>query len=277
MRMLWWMRGPLFDAAAGDAGGGAGAGAGSGAGSGSGDGGQSGAGGTFDAGAFKTELMGEVNKALNGFSKSMKTEITKLFQSSGGGSGSGGQGGQGGDGGSGSGSGGTGSGASADPIKDPAVNAKIQLLEKQLETLRTESEQNKERASKAENERLESERRTYIKDALGKIKFRSQEHRELFFNAHQSQVTRDDDGNFVVQTERGPITADQYLADRANSMPDLLEAKGEGGSGARGSGASNGRGTWVPSMDDLEPETWNKLSKEQQLQVRQHIAQLAKS
>ena len=64
----FWLKSPLYMPVGAGSGGGAGAGAGSGQGSGQGDGTPA----AFDAAAFKTEMVAEINKAVNGIAKEFK-------------------------------------------------------------------------------------------------------------------------------------------------------------------------------------------------------------
>lgn len=216
----------------------------------------------FDASEFKKTLMEDVTKMFNGAIKSLKSDWTKTIeqlkpaQTAA-------------PGGSGTGSAATGH-VSQDGKGSPEVNDRVIVLEGQNRELQRVLEDLKKSAEGERSQRLNTERLTHVNNILTDIPFLDGPSRELFFRSYRDDVKRDDEGSFVVETPRGLVTAKQYLTDMANTMPHLLKPKDSGGSGAKSGKATVGG--WIPTMDDLSPANWAKMTDEQRLQTQKYIA-----
>lgn len=207
---------------------------------------------TFDPAAFKTELMGEVNKTLNGFAGSLKKDIGKFFepkeqtqtttqQTT------------------------TTEAATTEAPKDvktvAEVNGELVKLRKALETLTTENANSKKAAEDSEKKRLDTERIAAVDNVLADIQFASPKAREQFRAAYAGQVVRDDDGNLIVQTYKGPVAYKDYLTSEADASPHFLAPQGSGGSGAT-AGARPRQGQKA-TIFDLSQAEYAKLTTEQ--------------
>jgi len=233
---------------------------------------------TFDAAAFETKILGEMNKAINGIAKDLKKEIAKLSttgsgsgQASGEGSGAGGGSGEGAGDGSATGSGaGQGTGGGSTKITDPAINAELQLLRKQVSNLEKANKESAAREKAATEARLESERQTSIRNVLNGIEFRDQESRDLVFQALNGSIKRDEEGNLVAQTADGPISYDAHIKAYAEKFPALLAPKGGGGSGA--TGGTRGTGKAI-NIDTMSVEQIAALKPEERAEIYRDLAQ----
>lgn len=215
----------------------------------------------FDPVAFKTEIVGEVNKALQGALKANKNDIAKLFE-----------------------------GFRAKPPNDPppgdpppaeppvggkppidpALNARMQQYERENAAAKAAIDAlTKERdTEKASN--LEKDRVAAVKDALSGVPFKDEASRQLFFDANIGKVKRDDDGNLVVETDAGLLPAKDYLKTRAESMDSLMAPIGTGGAGAKGANGLPGgrRGNWT--LEDIG--RIHSMKPEEQASLRAWIA-----
>lgn len=222
--------------------------------------GETGSGGethVFDPVAFRaelrTEIMGEFNKTLNGFSKTFKADIVKLVTPP-----------KPPD-----------TPPPADPPPgdtkiDPAVNAEMQKLARQVATL---TQQNAERETAFQREqasRLETERQAAITGEISKIPWKDDASRALFQKGIQGDIKRDEDGNLIADTATGPITFSDYIKGQAELLPSLLQAKGTGGTGASNAGKRI-NGFNANDMANLEPVAYNKLTPEQRQAVDQTV------
>jgi hypothetical protein len=221
--------------------------------------------GAFDPAVFKAELMGELNKTLNGALKGLKTDIPKWI-----------------------------SAAlpkppdpdpnappadpdpdhkpkPGDPPIDPALNARLQKAERAAKEYderikRIEAERDTEKAAN-----LETQRKAAITEAMAQIPFRDDASRQLFYKGIQGDIVRDEDGNLIGNSENGPLPLKDFVKSQADSLQHLLAPKGGGGSGARPGAPSSGGRQY--SNDDLKPENWSKLKPEEQSQVRAGLAE----
>jgi hypothetical protein len=250
----FWLNSPLREQA-GEGAGGSGGGSGAGA-------GNSGA-VTFDPGAFKTEILGEFNKTINGALKSLKTDFTKALEGLK--PAAGGTGGGAGEGAGGSGSG-TGEGAGTKGA-DPQVNA-LQL------ELKKEREQNAARIkaledqSKADRDRAEQMALGgALRDALSKYDFVGADAQADAVALFTPQVQKAEDGSYVA----GDLPLDKFIEQQLNGKKGyLLKPKDVSGAGAR-TGKAAGSKKW--DLDTvLKPENFSKLTSAEQAEVRQQIA-----
>jgi hypothetical protein len=113
-------------------------------------------------------------------------------------------------------------------------NAKLALLTRQIESLTQQNEQSKKAAEEAEGKRLEAERVAAFDAVLADIPFADAKARQTFKRAYLADLVRDEDGNFVVQTEKGPMAYAEYFKAEAQSQPSMLQKEGHSGAGATG-------------------------------------------
>lgn len=181
-------------------------------------------GATFDPVAFKaelkSELMGDFNKTLNGFASGLKKDIGKLLEPK-------------------EPTPPAGDPPAGDPPVDPPpaktiaeTNANIARLSKQVETLTRENASEKERRVAAEKREGEEKRVNAFDSAIADVPFVSPKARQQFRDAYLQKVVADDDGNFVVNTDKGPMAYADFLKSEAESSAHLLAPQGSGGSGA---------------------------------------------
>jgi hypothetical protein len=245
--LKFWMKTPLFEEAGdGNQGGGGGAGAGTS--------------GGFDAAAFQTSLMGEVNKAINGAMKGLKNDFTKMI--------SGQQQQAHGDGTSGQGDSndGTADTSATKDKPDPrykALETRFKSLESQLTTERTARE-------KAEAERRDARRDSVVQGVLRGFNFADDEASQDAFELHRSKLKWSEDGTLVGPD--GETAAEDWIKTSMAKKSHLLAPRDVGGAGARNGKAGTGGGRkWT--MADLEPATFSKLTPEQQTDLRKYIGQ----
>ena len=222
----------------------------------------------FDPVAFEAKLLGEFNKGINALDKKLSALAKQSKASDGAGSGDGAA--AGGPDGTGA-VGGSTDGAGAGPkITDPAVNAELQLLRKQIKTL-TEGVHTVEKERDSEKQaRLETERVTAIRNVLGGIEFRDQDSRDLVFNALQHRIKRDENGALIAEGDSGAVTHEAFINGYVEKYPYLLAPRGAGGAGATGGkpGAVGGK-RW--SMADLEPARLNSMKPEERSELMKQI------
>jgi hypothetical protein len=171
----------------------------------------------------------------------------------------------------GSGEGGTGSGK----ISDPAVNAELQLLRKQISTLTNDNAKFKQERDQEKAARLETERSTAIRNVLNGIEFRDQESRDLVFSAITGMIKRDEEGNLVAQSADGPVTYDAFFRGYVDKLPNLLAPKGGGGSSATG-GTRTGSGKGY-NLDTMSPSQIAALKPEERAALYKGVGDLLNS
>ncbi|GAC1700069.1 MAG: hypothetical protein NVS9B4_00760 [Candidatus Acidiferrum sp.] len=224
--------------------------------------------GAFDQAAFKTEVLGEMNKALNGFGKSMKTDIAKLFKD-----------------------------ARPEPKPDdpspdpkpsddpkpdpshkkPEVDPEKNALSQELRKLRAESEariQALERKNEASEKAAETAKReSEVRALLGKHHFASDKAADTAFVIYSNAIQRDPDSGVLVADN---LPAAKFLEnDLPLNHPYLLAVKDIGGAGARG-----GKGVVNKKYDldrtssgyVLKPGNLQKYNAAEQAEIRQLIA-----
>ena len=220
---------------------------GGGDGSGSGADGKPGA-ATFDPVAFKTDLLADFTKVVQGALKAQKTDFAKLIQ------GNQQQGkppdGQGSGSGDGAGNDDTKGGADGKgkPTADPVLAAQLRKLEgsnkelmDQVKALRTESDTTKADADKKD---LSSQVRSKLST---KFKFADEAALEDAFEIFSPKVKRDSDSNAIVGHDGTPI--DQYLEEQMRTRAYLLAPKDVSGAGGR-NGKTAGKRTFT--LEDID-------------------------
>jgi hypothetical protein len=212
---------------------------------------------TFDQAAFKTEILAELNKTVNGAIKGLKGDLSKMFhpqeQSSGTESS--------GDSAAGTGTDATAGQATGSKVLDPAVNAELQLLRKQIKTLTTGTDDLKKERDAEKQARMETERQTAIRNVLNSIEFRDQESRDLVFQAVQPAVKRDENGALVAESASGPVTYDAHIKSYVDRFPYLLAPRGAGGAGASNGKTAGGSQKWT--MADITPSKMATMKPEE--------------
>lgn len=266
MLIRFWLRSPLFEAAADGAGSGGGDGAGAG---------NSGA-ASFDPVAFKAEMISEFNKTINGFGKTLKNDFNKAIEglrSTGAGSGSGSGSGDGngdgaGSGGSGSGSGaGDGAGSGSGSGNDAKLNALQLELKREREANAKRLKDLEDKYTAAETEKLGMARDKALTDALGKFEFLSPEARNTAAEIFRGKIQRTEDGEFVA----GDLPLDKFIeSELPGKHAYLLKAKDVSGAGAR-SGKGGGSSKFADLDNTLRPENFSKLTPAEQAEVRELI------
>jgi hypothetical protein len=228
----------------------------------------------FDPAAFKTDLMGEITKMVQGALKAQKNDFAKLV------------------------------GKTldhnpadpanpnpdpnnpnpadannrnpdvpADPKLSPETNAFLQKLTRELNQLKTAKAESDRIASEEKKARMENERVTAIRGVLNDIPFRTQGHRDLFFKATHADIKRDEDGAYIAEGENGPLPMKDYFKNLVETQyNDLLTPKGTGGAGAT-AGNSNARhaASGPVKVSDLTPEKIAKLTKPEYEAMMQNI------
>lgn len=112
------------------------------------------------------------------------------------------------------------------------LNSQIAGMRKQLENLTTENVSEKKRREVAEKAAGEEKRVNAFDSAIADVPFVSPKARQQFRDAYLQKVVTDDDGNFVVNTDKGPMAYADFLKSEAESSTHLLAPQGSGGSGA---------------------------------------------
>jgi len=121
-----------------------------------------------------------------------------------------------------------------DPKTLPELNARIQKLTLQLEAISQENATSKKAAEESKAKQLETERVAAFDAAIADIPFADAKARATFRKAYLADVVRDEDGNLVAQTDKGPMAYAEYLKAEAQSQPSLLLKEGHSGAGASG-------------------------------------------
>ncbi len=235
------LRSPLFaEAGEGEAGG---AGAASGA-------------VTFDPVAFKAEILGDFNKTLNGFAKTLKTDFSKMLTPAQAAASTAATA-------TGEGEGQAAATHTAQAQKSPkeiaAERENKQLIER-LAALETENAANKATAMKESMDNA-------LRQSMGGIEFFDGNAQNDVFNLIRSQIVRDDNGNVT-----GPAgeAVSEYVKDFVKSRPNFLKQKDVGAAGAR-TGNQRGASKRVWTFDDLEPTKFNSLKPEEQKELRDFV------
>jgi hypothetical protein len=156
-------------------------------------------------------------------------------------------------------------------IADPAVNAELISLRKDVARLTKENKTSADERDAARKAQSESERVGAIRAALQEIPFRTTERGEsLIDQAYKliaGDVVRADDGGFVVNSkEGGPLLLKDFVKSTflEGDMSFMVQPKGStGGAGARpGQAPGSGGRSW--HMADLDPGKMNALPPDQQ-------------
>ena len=191
--------------------------------------------GAFDPDAFMSKLLGEFDKRTNAmdkkFNKFLETQKKPDAAPKAGDPAPGGD-----------------PQVDAPPLVDPALkgdakalaemNAKLHAMSRTLETVTRESEDRKRTAEEETSKRMEGERVSAFDLAIQDIPFADAKSRQTFRKAYLADVVRDEEGNLVAQTEKGPMAIKEYLIAEAQAQPSLMAKEGHSGGGAN-SGKKN--------------------------------------
>lgn len=193
-------------------------------------------------------LAPEINKAVNGATKGLKTDLLKLIP----------QPAQQDDAAAAAAAATT---ATTDgKAIDPAVNAELARLRREHDQAMKKVNEALDTSKKERDARLEMERTTAIRNVLNELPFRDQASRDLFFKAVKDDIKRTEDGELIADSANGPLPLKDYLTQTAESTgSSLLAPKTTGGAGASVGGKKGPAGrTWTHG--DLTPENIGKLS-----------------
>lgn len=243
MRPLWWMRGPLFEENTGENGGG-------GAGTDKKDS------GAFDPEAFKTSLLSDFDKRVNDrvnaalknarkdWEKAYKPPEQKAEE--------------------------TKSEESTETGTTRKVDAETVQLRRDIEKMKRDHEALTTKLTLSENQKQETERKAAITSAVSEIPWKDAASKNLFLKAVASDIVRDDSGDLGAKVSDEFIPLAEYIKSQAESMPNLLAPKGEGGSGARGGKSESGKGS--VNLSDIGLS----MTADQRKAAQQQIANLLK-
>ena len=223
---------------------------------------------TFDPAVFMTQLLGEFDKRVNALDKKI-TAISKVAKEP---------------------------VAPVDPnappsdpaappaeqrpnpaIADPAVNAEVLSLRKEIARVSKENKENTDRRVAAEKAQAESERVGAIRAALQEIPFRTTDRGDSLIDAAYKLVAPDvvkaEDGSYVVNSkDNGALPLKDFVKGQFldGDMSFMVAPKGSGGSGARqGQTPSGGGRRWTAA--DLDPAKLNTLTPQEDASLRSAI------
>lgn len=207
----------------------------------------------FDATAFQATLMAEVNKAVNGAVAGVKKDILKqietLKQPT----------------------------VTDPPPTDPASgnqeskkqDTETTALKRQLEALQRTVEQQTERAKQADLKRQEAERLSTFNDALTNAQFANEKARQQFTDAYLGKLTwSEDEAAWVVNTDKGPLKARDFLKAEYEASTHLQPPTGSGGAGA----TAGRTGSRLPDISQMSPAQIRNLPAEQRAGLMQEAA-----
>lgn len=256
--------GPLRDPAEPSAGGGNGAPAG---GNGAGAGTPT-PGGGFDPAAFRTEIMNEFNKTLNGFAKNLKTDFAKMIPqqaqpataavgqdpdpAAGNGNGAGNNG-----------------NAQMTPEMRQLAN-ELARFRREAETQKTELQKLREENNAEKQKRLEAQRDRTITEAWAGTNWASSVLAKDALKLIVPELQWTEDGQLV--GPNGTTPAEEYAREWLAARPHYLKPVDAGSAGARAAQGQNGRRAW--SLDDLEPSKFKSLTPQQQKELQDFVASM---
>lgn len=223
----------------------------------------------FDVTKFETGIMTkvteEVNKAVNGATKGLKTDFQKMMDE-------------------------LKTTITTTPAKKEGegdappegeaktiaeMNAKFKGLENQLKTTSeklTKAEQDKEAETK---KRIESERVGAFDRVISSLEFPTDRAKNQFRAAYIGKVEYDTDGNLIVKDDKGePVAMDGYLRNEYAESPHLQPASVRPGSGATSTQTTKGKSNF---RTDMTPAEINALPADQKAAFRQEVANVAQA
>ncbi len=120
------------------------------------------------------------------------------------------------------------------------LNVRLANLEKQNKALADETKTEKEARAAAEAKALETDRMSKIDAYLSTLPFPPGKAKQQFRDAYQSKVKRDDSGELIVETDKGPLGFDVFLQSEFEASPHLQNQHGHSGAGASGGAKPSG-------------------------------------
>lgn len=211
MHKLWWMRSVLRDAEQGSEGGGGG-------------------GGTpaFDPAKFRTDMLADVNKSINGALARLEKLVTKKEPDT-----------KTAD-----------SDQTADPAKgDPKADPEVVRLRKQMEAINSRLEESEKKRTEAEA-RAEAQRRDgIVRDHLGKAGVPA-DRIDKAMRIVLPDIKRTESGDYVAGDDESPVA--EYVTNFVKANDYLLPAMNKSGSGASGNQAGAAGGKRI-DINDIKP------------------------
>jgi len=118
----------------------------------------------------------------------------------------------------------------------------------------------------AENKQVETARMAAIDAVLSDLPFPNPDGKgkakQQFRDAYQGKVKRDEDGSFIVETDKGPMGVDVFLKTEFEESPHFAASQGHGGAGATG-GTKPAGGSKLLDIQGMTTEQILKAPKEQ--------------
>jgi hypothetical protein len=190
-----------------------------------------GGGGTqFDAAAFRTEIFSALDGKLNGFAKSLKTELTKLVTKPAG------EGGEGGD-------------PPPDPKPGESKQSASELkMQRELEKMRKDLDAERAARSETEAKSKETNRKAAISAALNGIPFANEKAALAAQRLFDADVRYNEAGELVAGPDEQPVG--DYIKAQMREHEYLLAPKQTGGSGANPGKQGAGKAF---TLDDIKP------------------------
>ena len=208
----------------------------------------------FDPIAFEAKIFAEMNKTLNGFSKSLLRDVSKILKpaepppptdpptdppSD------------------------PGSPPVAPKSTDPVVNSELAKLRREMAARDKKLDELIASNAAKDSQLKETNRLSAIRSAVDEISFKDASSKSLFLKSIVGDIAYDEDGQLVAKTDQGAVTVSEYVKSQANLTPALLAPQGGGGAGARpGQGVGGGTGK-ISLSKDLTPEAISKWTPEQ--------------
>ncbi len=148
-----------------------------------------------------------------------------------------------------------------DPVKPDtqaiaAFNAQLAALKNQITGLTEKNAVSEKAAADAVAKQLEAQRVTAFDESIADIPFKDAKTRGTFKRAYLSDLVRDEEGLFVVQTPNGPMPAKDYFKAEVAAQPGMLEPQGHSGAGATG-----GKKAFTSQKIDLSTMSTAEIAK----------------
>lgn len=158
----------------------------------------------------------------------------------------------------------------AKPVQSsPELNAEMQKLKRELQRLSDATATLKGEREKERELRMESERRAAIKDAMTGVPFR-EGYADAFFRIVSGEVKRDEDGNFIAESDAGALPLKDYIRAMTEKYSAFVQPAGNGGSGAAPGRTSTKK---QYTLEDIKPG----MTREQQQEILSYIGNLPRS
>jgi hypothetical protein len=222
--------------------------------------------GAFDPAAFQAAILAEFNKGINALDKKINAVAEKLAAPPNPNP----------------------PAPGADPNDPPAdppkaktvaeVALELQRVNRTLEAEVKKREASEKVAMEKEALVLEANRKAAFMESIQDLPFAVgkdgvSKARAQFIDAYMPKVKRAEDGEFVVDTEAGPVGVKQYMQSEFEASPYLAAPQGHGGSGA----APGARVAGGNKMPDYASMTATQLSAIPVAERDAHLAELVHS